>query len=113
MLIRGTNLHMIRGDSESLTIKIEESDGTPYEFQEGDIVYFTIKLRASAKEKMLQKIVKFFPDNQAIIEIEPKDTKGLGFRSYIYDIQLTRANGKVTTVIPSSKFEVLEEVTYE
>lgn len=113
MIIQGTNLQMIRGDSESLIIEIEEADSTPYEFQDGDTIYFTVKQRASSKEKVLQKIVKIFPGNQAIIEINPKDTSSLGFRKYVYDIQLTKANGRVTTVVPLSSFDVMEEVTHE
>lgn len=113
MLINGTNLKMIRGDSESITLKIEHSDSTPYDFQAGDIVYFTVKQRANTKEIILQKILTHFPDNQAIIEINPEDTSELAFRKYVYDIQLTQADGRVKTVVPMSMFEILEEVTYD
>lgn len=113
MLIRGTDLHMIRGDSETLVIKIEGQDGIPYQLQEGDKVYFTIKIRANTKEKAIQKIITYFPNNQAIVELEPKDTSNLNFRKYVYDIQLTQANGRVKTIIPLSTFEIMEEVTYE
>ena len=113
MLINGTNLKMIRGDSESITLEIEHSDSTPYNFQTGDIVYFTVKQRTNTKEIILQKILTHFPDNQVIIEINPEDTSKLAFRKYVYDIQLTQADGRVKTVVPTSMFEILEEVTYD
>ena len=35
------------------------------------------------------------------------------FRSYYYDIQLTRADGTVKTIIPPSMFTVKGEITYD
>ena len=35
------------------------------------------------------------------------------FLDYVYDIQLNDSNGRVTTIIPCSKFIISEEVTYD
>lgn len=113
MIINGTDLKMIRGDSESITLTIENEDNTPYKFQEGDIVYFTVRLRATSKDIVFQKIITYFPDNEAIIEIQPEDTSGLRFTEYLYDIQLTQFNGRVKTVVPVSTIEMLEEITHD
>ena len=113
MLTNGTDLKMIRGDSGSITLEIEDQNSEKYEFQEGDIVYLTVKESPKKEEIILQKIITIFPENKATIDIEPQDTSHLGYRSYVYDIQLTMANGRVKTVVPMSYFELLPEVTYD
>ena len=60
----------------------------------------------------LQKIIAVFPNGEAVIPIYPEDTEPLEFGSYVYDIQVTRANGTVTTLIVPSAFKLTEEVTY-
>ena len=44
--------------------------------------------------------------------IEPEDTSGLDFGNYVYDVELTLADGTVNTIIPPSTFKVMGEVTY-
>ncbi len=112
MIVEGTNISMIRGDTEHITVKLAE-DGESVPFEEGDILYFTVKYNTSQEEKLLQKVITEFEDGEAIIEIAPDDTKELPFRTYIYDMQLTRKDGTVTTIIPPSRFTIKGEVTYE
>ena len=54
-----------------------------------------------------------FIDGKAIVNLESADTANLKFKTYVYDIQWTKADNSVTTLIPASKFVVTEEVTYE
>lgn len=112
MRITGTNINMVRGDSESITVSLQKDNGV-VPFNQGDTVYFTVKQSSSTEEKILQKVITEFDEGNCIIEIAPNDTKDLEFISYVYDIQLTDYNGKVTTIIPCSKFAISEEVTYE
>lgn len=113
MKVSGTDLSMIRGDSESIILSLKK-DGNMIPFNQGDTVYFTVKQCYSTEKITLQKIITEFDEGgNCIIEIEPEDTKELSFRSYVYDIQLTDYNGKVTTIIPCSKFVIAEEVTYD
>ena len=113
MKVNGTDLSMIRGDSESITLSLKDGDAA-IPFVTGDTVYFTVKGRAILDEIALQKIVtEFNEEGNCIIEIAPNDTKDLRFRSYVYDIQLNRVDGTVTTIVPCSKFAVLQEVTYD
>lgn len=113
MKVNGSNLTMIRGDSESIVLSLKRDD-VIIPFNQGDTVYFTVKRRYSTEDITLQKIItEFNEDGNCIIEIEPEDTKELEFRSYVYDIQLTDSNGRVTTIIPCSKFVIAEEVTYD
>ena len=113
MKVNGTDLAMIRGDSESITLSIQDGEAV-IPFVPGDTVYFTVKRSSLVDEIALQKIVtEFNEDGNCIIEIAPNDTKDLEFRSYVYDIQLNRLDGTVTTIIPCSKFVIAEEVTYD
>ena len=113
MKIQGTNLSMIRGDSEAIKVSCRDESGADVPLVEGDIVYFTVKKSTYTEEKTLQKIVTEFTEGVALISIFPEDTRELKTGSYYYDIQLTRANGQVKTIIPPSKFTINEEVTYE
>lgn len=113
MIIRERNIHMIRGDTEALQVKLQKEDGTPYFLEEGDIIYFTVKSSPRTEEKLLQKVITEFVDGVALITIEPEDTKELNFRKYQYDIQWTRADGTVKTIVPVSNFVIEEEITYD
>lgn len=111
MKIQGTNLSMIRGDTESIVVSCIK-DNRPY-IEDGDIIYFTVKKSVKTEEKLLQKIITIFKDDKALIEIEPQDTKELKYGKYVYDIQLTKFNGEVKTLVHPSNFEIEGEVTYE
>ena len=111
--MNGTDLSMIRGDSEGIILSLKK-DEDMIPFNQGDTVYFTVKQSHSTEKVTLQKIITEFDEGgNCIIEIEPEDTKRLSFRTYEYDIQLTDSNGRVTTIIPCSKFTILQEVTYD
>ena len=108
MTVKGTNLAMTRGDSESITV-ICTSDP----FESGDTV--TMTLRPDVDEAIaLQKVVTEFDGNgAAVIGIAPADTANLTMdMDYVYDIQVVRADGTVTTLIKPSRFTIEEEVTY-
>ncbi len=113
MIVNGTNISMIRGDSEGISVSVENSSGLPEPLLIGDTIYFTVKKSTRTEEKVLQKIITEFQDGVALITLDPVDTKHLQFGTYVYDIQLTRANGSVKTIIPPSTFTILGEVTYE
>jgi hypothetical protein len=113
MKIQGTNICMIRGDTEAINVSCRDESGADVPFVEGDIVYFTVKRVTYTEEKTLQKIVTEFIDGAALITIFPNDTQELKTGVYYYDIQLNRANGQVKTIIPPSQFVINEEVTYE
>ena len=113
MIVEGTNISMIKGDTEVIEVSCRDIEGNPVPFENGDKVYLTVKTSTNTAEKILQKVVTDFIDGIACIEIQPKDTKELLCRAYVYDIQLTRADGSVKTIIPPSSFIVRGEVTYE
>ena len=45
-----------------------------------------------------------------ILELEPNDTKTLDFGSYVYDVQITFADGRVDTFITEAVFKLTPEV---
>ena len=112
MIVKGTNLTMIRGDSEKISVSCTK-DGILEPLVSGDKIYFTVKNTVYETNKIFQKIITNFVDGKANIEIEPLDTKNLKFIIYKYDVQLTRADGTVITIIPASDFTINPEVTYE
>src|SRR5574344_532918 len=113
MKIQGTNIHMIRGDTEAIEVSCRDESGADIPFAEGDIVYFTVKRVTYTEGKILQKIVTEFIDGVALITIFPKDTQELKPGVYYYDIQWTREDGTVKTIVPVSNFVIDEEITYE
>ena len=113
MKVDGNNITMTRGDSETISIFCRNEDLTLAPFVTGDIIYFTVKANMHEEIITLQKIITIFTDGKAIVVIAPLDTKELAFRSYVYDVQLTKADGTVSTIIPPSKFIIGGEVTYE
>ena len=113
MEIQGYNIAMIRGDTETIKVSCKDAKGVDVPFKDGDTLYFTVKSSVDTEEVKMQKVITEFPDGVAYINILPDDTKSMSFRSYYYDIQLTRADGTVKTIIPPSKFTIKGEVTYE
>ena len=113
MEIQGYSISMIRGDTETIKISCKNAQGVDVPLEDGDTLYFTVKSSVSTEKKEMQKVITEFPDGIGYINISPDDTKFMSFRSYYYDIQLTRADGTVKTIIPPSIFIVKGEVTYE
>jgi hypothetical protein len=113
MEIQGYNISMIRGDTETIKVSCKNNKGESIPFEYGDILYFTVKESVNTERKEIQKVITEFSEGIAYINITPDDTKSMGFRNHYYDIQLTRADGTVKTIIPPSIFTVKGEVTYD
>ena len=100
------NISMTRGDSESLTVK-------GLSLVHGDIIYMTARTNVNSVTKELEKKITEFVNGEAVIGITPEDTKNMRFMTYVYDIQLTRADGSVTTIIKEHELKIEGEVTYD
>ena len=108
------NITMTRGDSESITVSCYSAQNGVREFMplgEGDTVTFTVREDAESAV-LLQIEADDFPDGKAVIPIDHDDTAFMDFGEYVYDIQLTRSDGTVKTLIQPSSFKLTEEVTY-
>lgn len=106
-------IEFTRGDTHSFTVELRNEAGTVIPFVDGDKVYFTVKTKPSSSTIQLQKIVTSFPLGNAQFLISHADTKDLRFRDYVFDVQVTRADGTVITIIKPATFRMLEEVTHD
>ena len=119
MEIINYDVYMRKGDTEAVNVNVTGVDGEKVDLVDGDIIHLTIKLRDSDTNKILQKSVTEFVNGEALITIYPEDTKELDIRSYVYDIQLTRGNRYIKTIVPPlatdplPKWVIRPEVTYE
>ncbi len=107
MILSGTNISMTRGDTETLTVRCSVP------FAEGDAVYMTARESADAPVEFQKVVTEFGAQGEAVIVIDHEDTGGMAFGSYVYDVQITRSNGTVTTLIKPSKLTLTEEITCE
>lgn len=106
MTIKGTNISMVRGDSETLTVTCSEP------FSARDSVTLTVREDVESPIVFQKTVTAFGPEGEAVIDFDHEDTEGLDFGNYVYDIQLTRADGTVTTLVKVSRLTLEEEVTY-
>jgi hypothetical protein len=121
MRINDRDIYITRGDSESFRVVLyDQETETEKPFIDGDRIYFTVKTSTQTANKIFQIIVENFENEEnnnnygaAIVHITPQHTKDLKYHEYVYDVQLVRQGGEVTTIIIPSKFVVGEEVTYE
>ena len=113
-IIEDNIINLTRGDT--LRVKVDITlDGEPYTPVQGDEVRFALKHRTlnSTKTEFTDPdplILKQIPIDTMILELEPQDTKTLGFGKYAYDIQITFADGTVYTFITNEKFNLTPEV---
>jgi hypothetical protein len=97
---------MTRGDSANIAI-------TGLDLVQGDVIKLTVKEHSNTPEKKMQIILtEFDAQGNGVIRITPDDTNGLDFRTYVYDIELTRADGRVSTVVKKHEFKIEEEVSW-
>lgn len=102
------NVTLTRGDNASIAVALKNPDGSDYTLQSGDVLLFTVKYNCITEDIIIQKDIS----SDGIINLIPSDTNDLLYDVYFYDVQLTRANGDVNTVIPPRDFIVAKEVTF-
>lgn len=101
-----TDIKMVRGDSEGILLRFNN-----YELTESDKIELTVRKTFKSPE-VIRKMAQLMEDGTALVTIYPEDTADLDFGAYIYDVQVTFANGSVKTVVPPSTFFIGGEVTY-
>jgi len=107
--INGTTITITRGDTLDALVEIIQSDGNPYPVQPDDVIRFALKQKYSDREPLLRKTI---PHDSMNLRLESEETKLLkaGGLPYVYDIEITMADGTVDTFIERAKFVVTEEV---
>lgn len=105
--VTGTTITLTRGDTFEAIVSATKKDGTQYIPTDGDTIRFAMKEKYDDPRPIL---VKEIPIDTMLLVIDPKDTSDLKFGKYVYDIQLTKANGKVDTFISKAVLKLSEEV---
>lgn len=112
--VNGNKITMTRGDT--LRVKIGVNlDGETYVPVEGDHFRFAVKHETMNRDKSEYTdseplILKDIPWNTMILQLDPEDTKPLGFGRYDYDIQVVFEEDGTTATFISDKFILTKEV---
>lgn len=111
--INGTTINLTRGDTLRVQITLTQ-DGETYTPEVGDAVRFAMRPAGLNSKGTAYKydicLTKAIPISTMVLELEPDDTEELDFGEYVYDIQITFADGTVDTPIPTSKLILTPEV---
>lgn len=103
--ISGNNISMINKDTATIDIAIEG-----YTFVSGDIAYFTVKKSVDDNVNLIHKKVTEFDGNVVTFFLSTDETN-LEPNKYVYDVQLSLADGRVDTVIGPADFVITKGVT--
>ena len=103
--VNGSTITMTRGDTLMLNVSLKNADGTDYIPQSGDALRFA--MRENFDKPVC--IVKEIDVSSMVMEITPAETKKLKACTYLYDIELTDTNERVSTVV-SGKLNLLMDV---
>jgi hypothetical protein len=106
-VLKNGEIELTRGDSATLTVNITDAAGKPYTVRDTDTLTLSVKKDVKDPKPSVQKSIH--GNNR--IHLEPKDTAGLEFGNYVYDVELLTAEGDVYTVIEKTFFRLREEVT--
>lgn len=112
--IDGEKITMTRGDTLRVLVGIEKDNET-YTPVDGDVVRFYLKHNTMNSKKTEYKdpeplITKEIPISTMVLELASADTKALEFNSYVYDLEITFANGSVDTFINNAPLILVPEV---
>lgn len=105
--ISGNNIYMTRGDTATLDLTITNEDGSIYTPGDTDVILFTVKKSTADCDVVLQKRAL-----DGKITIKATETASLPYGTYYYDVELSRADGFVCTVITPKTLKLCEEVTF-
>ena len=94
--IQGTKIELTKGDSFYCQVEVYEHEGEAYEPQESDSIRFAVKKNYASTTPV---IVKPVPTDTLIFHLDPSDTKDLAVGNYVYDVEITFADGDVDTFI--------------
>ena len=108
------DISMVRGDTLALSISgIKNTDGTEYTLKSTDVVYLDVKKYATDKTAVFRKSVTAaeYVDGALPITILPEDTVDLPCGDYYFDVRLFMDDDNIYTIIPMSKFRIVQNVT--
>lgn len=103
------NITMTRGDTFARTLTLTKN-GQTYTPQNGDVIRFAMAkaYKSNAGHKLL--LNKVIPNDTLLWTINAEDTEDLGYGLYVYDLQITYADGTVETFANKKTITLTEEV---
>ena len=105
---------LVRGDTLKLTLTdIKLSDGTKYVLSDSDIVYLDVKKYATDKTAIISKsaVKENYIDGGLPFVFYPADTADLPIGEYWFDVRLFVDDDNIYTIIPMSKFRIVQNIT--
>ena len=104
--IDGTTITLTRGDSFYCQLSLTRG-GEAYTPDPSDTIRFALKKDYFDTEALITKTI---PNDTLVLSLLPADTKTLAFGTYVYDIEITFADGDVDTFINEAIFTLAPEV---
>lgn len=102
---RTKKITLVRGDTLRMQIEIIV-DNEVYTPSQDDVIRFAMKQNYTCPNALIEKTI---PNDTLILKLDSSDTKRLSYDKYVYDIEITFANGDVDTFI-RGEIELLPEV---
>lgn len=105
-------MQLTRGDTKKYYFQRKNKDGEVI-IDAPSAIYFTVKRQYFDQDPLIQKTLDDMTldaDGTYHFTIEPTDTDGLKYGTYVFDIQVVNAN--VKTTIAKGNLVVTEEVTF-
>ena len=105
---------IVRGDTLKLTLTdIKLSDGSDYVLNDTDVVYLDVKKYAADDTAIIRKsaVKADYIDGGLPFVFYPADTVGLPIGEYWFDVRLFVDNDNIYTIIPMSKFRIVQNIT--
>ena len=104
----GTTITLTRGDTFKATVKmLRKKTREEYRPEAEDVISFAMNRTYGSGEPLIEKTI----DNETLLlQLDPSDTSSLPIGDYVYDIEITFANGDVDTFIANGKIRLTEEV---
>ena len=109
-----SEIALVRGDTLKLTLTdIKLSDGTDYVLSDTDIVYLDVKKYATDKTAIISEsaVKENYIDGGLPFVFLPADTVGLPIGEYYFDVRLYCDDDNIYTIIPASKFRIVQNIT--
>lgn len=100
---------MTRGDNSYFDLEILDLEGDIAELPEDTTITFTVKPNIYDNEPLITKDISL---DALTVAILPEDTQNLEYGNYVYDVQVTYADGAIDTIITPTPFILTGEVTF-
>lgn len=111
LIVKGQDIYLTRGDTAEIAFTATNEDGSDYEFQSGDVVYFRMALKAGDEVALQKECVVDTENNKAVLILQPEDTAECKFKVYRYEVELIAIeDGGHYTFITDQPFEIGKEI---